>query len=70
MTPEGREEEGKQSVASGFPGDTYPFHKNNCGANGGNHRGARALKVTLESGFFKVDAHAAVWRHQQRNEKS
>jgi hypothetical protein len=47
MTPEGREEVGKQSAASGFPGNTYPLHENNCVANGGNHRGARALRVTL-----------------------
>jgi len=45
MTPKGREEEGKQSVASGLPGNTYPLHENNCGANGGNHRGTRALQV-------------------------
>jgi len=44
-----REEVGKQSVASGFPGNTYPLHENNCVANGGNHRGARALKVTFST---------------------
>jgi len=43
------EEEGKQSVASGFPGDTYSLYKNNCGANGGNHRGTRALRVTFST---------------------
>jgi len=49
MTPEGREEEVKQSVASGFPGDTYPLNENNCEANGGNHRGTRALRVTFNT---------------------
>jgi len=52
MTPEGREEVGKQSAASGFPGDTYPMYENNCGANAGNHRGARAPKVTFEKLLF------------------
>jgi hypothetical protein len=47
MTPEGREEEGKQSAASGLPGETYALYENNCGANEGNHRGARALRVTF-----------------------
>jgi hypothetical protein len=49
MTPKGREEVVKQSAASGFPGDTYPLYENNCGANGGNHRGARALRVTFST---------------------
>jgi len=47
MTPKGREEVGKQSAASGFPRGAYTLYENNCEANGGNHRGARALKVTL-----------------------
>jgi len=47
--PVGREEVGKQSVASGFPGNTYPLHENNCGVNGGHHRGTRALKVTFST---------------------
>jgi len=64
MTLKGCAEEGKQSAASGFPGDTYPLHENNCRANGGNHRGARALRVTLLSSFFKVDVHAAARRHK------
>ncbi len=34
---------------SDFHRDTYPLHKNNCGANGGNHRGARALRVTFST---------------------
>jgi GntR family transcriptional repressor for pyruvate dehydrogenase complex len=55
MTPEGREEVGTQSVASGFPGETYALYENNCVANGGNHRGARALKITYEKVLFKVD---------------
>ncbi len=53
MTPEGREEVVKQFVVSGFPGDTYPLHENNCGANGGNHRGARAQKITFERVFLR-----------------
>jgi len=47
MTPQGREEVVKQSAASGLPGNTYPLYENNCEANGGNHRGARVLEVTL-----------------------
>jgi len=53
MTPKGREEVGRQSVASGLPGETYALYKNNCGANGGNHRGAHALQVTFKVVFSR-----------------
>jgi len=52
MTPEGREEVGKQSVASGLPGETYELNENNCGANEGNYRGARTPKVTFKKLLF------------------